>query len=591
MNNMNRCQAEILLYLNDNPFPGQRMLSHTLGMSLGKVNKELSELINDGLINSDFMLSASAHQILRRPQRAVILAAGRGLRMIPINSEVPKALLEVKGEILIERTIRQLHEVGINEIHVIAGFLKEQFEYLIDEYGVDLIINGSYSESNTLHSLSLASKYLDDCYVIPSDIWCACNPFRRNELLSWYMVTDHMETRSDVRLGRMDDLIRVGKGEEGNAMTGIAYLTGAVSRDVVNCLMEYDRKAEFRDSFWEEVLYRGNRMCVSGRKISREAVFEINTYDDLRELDSSSRMLRSDAIDVISRVLNIPSTDITDIEILKKGMTNRSFLFNARGRKYIMRIPGEGTDKLIDRYGEAEAYSAISGKGLCDDPVYIDPATGYKITEYLEGVRPADPFLPDDVTLCMNRLRAFHEMKLTVSKTFDIFAMIDFYESLWEMRPSVYRDYEKTKAGVLSLRPYIDSHEGEKWLTHIDAVPDNFLFADKDGKQELQLTDWEYAAMQDPHVDIAMFCIYSLYDRKHIDGAIDMYFMGSCDDATRIKIYCYVAACGLLWSNWCEYKHFMGVEFGEYSIAQYRYAKEYCRLALTEMEKKGYESR
>ena len=106
------------------------MLSHTLGMSLGKVNKELSELINDGLINSDFMLSASAHQILRRPQRAVILAAGRGLRMIPINSEVPKALLEVKGEILIERTIRQLHEVGINEIHVIAGFLKEQFEYL-----------------------------------------------------------------------------------------------------------------------------------------------------------------------------------------------------------------------------------------------------------------------------------------------------------------------------------------------------------------------------------------------------------------------------------------------------------------------------
>ena len=187
----------------------------------------------------------------------------------------------------------------------------------------------------------------------------------------------------------------------------------------------------------------------------------------------------------------------------------------------------------------------------------------------------------------MNRLRAFHEMKLTVSKTFDIFAMIDFYESLWEMRPSVYRDYEKTKAGVLSLRPYIDSHEGEKWLTHIDAVPDNFLFADKDGKQELQLTDWEYAAMQDPHVDIAMFCIYAMYDREGVDRLIDLYFEGNCPRQTRIKIYCYIAACGLLWSNWCEYKRSLGVEFGEYSLRQYRYAKEYYRIVLEELSHEG----
>ena len=29
--------------------------------------------------------------------------------------------------------------------------------------------------------------------------------------------------------------------------------------------------------------------------------------------------------------------------------------------------------------------------------------------------------------------------------------------------------------------------------------------------------------MQDPHVDIAMFCIYALYDRKQVDKVIDMY--------------------------------------------------------------------
>ena len=51
------------------------------------------------------------------------------------------------------------------------------------------------------------------------------------------------------------------------------------------------------------------------------------------------------------------------------------------------------------------------------------------------------------------------------------------------------------------------------------------------------------------------------------------------------KIYCYIAACGLLWSNWCEYKRNLGVEFGEYSLRQYRYAKDYYRIVQDELKK------
>ena len=76
----------------------------------------------------------------------------------------------------------------------------------------------------------------------------------------------------------------------------------------------------------------------------------------------------------------------------------------------------------------------------------------------------------------MKRLRRFHEMKLQVEHTFDIFGQIEFYETLWNGTPSDYRDYQKTKAHVLELRPYIEQWSGEKVLTHIDAVPDNFLF-------------------------------------------------------------------------------------------------------------------
>ena len=165
----------------------------------------------------------------------------------------------------------------------------------------------------------------------------------------------------------------------------------------------------------------------------------------------------------------------------------------------------------------------------------------------------------------------------------------EFYETLWDGTPSIYKDYERTKANVLSLKSYIDAHAGEKVLTHIDAVPDNFLFAEKDGEEVIRLIDWEYAGMQDPHVDVAMFCIYSLYNKRQVDHLIAAYFTEGCDDATRIKIYCYIAACGLLWSNWCEYKRNLGVEFGEYSLRQYRYAKDYYRIVQDELKKRQEE--
>ena len=172
-----------------------------------------------------------------------------------------------------------------------------------------------------------------------------------------------------------------------------------------------------------------------------------------------------------------------------------------------------------------------------------------------------------------------------------MFERIEFYDSLWEGVPSAYKDYEKTKADVFALRTYIDTHAGEKILTHMDAVPDNFLFVGSAGREEIRLIDWEYAAMQDPHVDIAMFCIYSLYNKWQADRLISAYFEEKCDDRTRIKIYCYIAACGLLWSNWCEYKRTLGVEFGEYSLRQYRYAKDYYRIVQEELKKMKGEER
>lgn len=506
------------------------------------------------------------------------------MRMVPINTEVPKGLLEVNKEPLIERQIRQLHEAGIREIYVVVGFMKERYEYLIDEFGVELVVNAEYMTKNNLHSVYLVRNHLKNAYIIPCDIWCDQNPFDAYESYSWYMVSDLVENESSVRVNRKMELVTVQEGNGGNAMIGICYLTGEEAATAAENIEKLSRDFRYDGAFWEEALYRKDKMIVAAKVVHSSDVVEINTYEQLRELDSHSNQLKTDAIQVICQALDVGQDEITDITVLKKGMTNRSFLFSSKGKKYIMRIPGEGTEQLIDRKKEAAVYRTIDGKKICDDIAYINPENGYKITEFLEGARVCDPENPDDVAKCMKRLRRFHEMKLQVEHTFDIFGQIEFYETLWNGTPSDYRDYQKTKAHVLELRPYIEQWSGEKVLTHIDAVPDNFLFTQKNGEEEIRLIDWEYAGMQDPHVDIAMFAIYAMYGREQVDALIDVYFPEGCKREIRIKIYCYIAACGLLWSNWCEYKKSLGVEFGEYSLRQYRYAKEYYKIVQEELE-------
>ena len=79
-------------------------------------------------------------------------------------------------------------------------------------------------------------------------------------------------------------------------------------------------------------------MIIQARVVHAADVVEINTYEQLRELDEESNHLKSDAISIVSSSLRVNKNEIVDIEVLKKGMTNRSFLFSCRGKRYIMRI-------------------------------------------------------------------------------------------------------------------------------------------------------------------------------------------------------------------------------------------------------------
>lgn len=573
---MNKRDKDILLILSTHTYIGQRNLATVCGCSLGAVNASISNLLKEGYLDHSMHLTAKSRKLLlsSAPKRAVLLAAGLGLWIPPHNTRKPTALLEVHGEPLIERLISQLHEAGITEIYIIVGFAKEQFEYLIDRYGVELIVNPAYAKKNNLHSLALAKEHLENCYVVPCDMWCRTNPFQKHELYSWYMVSEEGDPESTVRVNRKQELVLVSPSACGNTMIGISYLlndTAGIIRAKMESMLP-DRR--YKGSFWEETLMEGDRMLIRPRLVSSDFVTEINSLTQLRELETHTAVFQDSVRQTVSRILQVPEQEITDISVLKMGTTNCSVLFCCKNKQYILRMPCRETARVVSYQQEAEVYHTISGLHISEEVTHFDPDSGIKISEYIPHARHCDPQNPRDVKKCMQKLRQLHSARLTVPHRFDLFDAINHYESLWNGTASAYSDYRETKENILSLRAYIDAQEKDWCLTHIDAVAENFLISG----EEIRLIDWEYAAMQDPHVDIAMFCLHALYNRKQVDEAIHAYFPESCTSSVKLKIYCYIAAGGLLWSNWCEYKMKHGTEFGAYSLKQYRYAKDYFRI-------------
>ena len=560
----------------------QRELAEQLSVSLGKVNQIISKLKQEKFIDENNNITLKTRNYFKKhhPQNAVILAAGYGMRMVPINTEEPKGLLEVKGETLIERLIKQLHEVGVQDIKVVVGFMKEHYEFLIDKYNVKLVVNSHYKDWNNIYSLFLVKDDISDTYVLPCDVWFEKNPFSTVEDESWYLFGEELVPGSNWQV-KNNEKVRF-NSSKGNKMIGLAYLNEMQGKNISKLLEKSIEEKQYT-SFWEDVLENKKNFLLKGKLISDNSHAEINSYEQLLELDSGSTHLKNDAIEIIENILKVNKKNIHNIHTLKKGMTNRSFIFTVNNKRYIMRIPGEGTDKLIDRREEYDVYQRVKKEPYTETILYLNPDNGYKISEFLENTRNSDSNNVQDVKESMNVLRKFHSQNYQVDHTFDIWKQIDFYESL-RKTASAYRDYEEIKDRVLKLKPFIDDNVTKWSLCHIDANYDNFLI---DQNNNVFLIDWEYAGMQDPDLDIAMYAIYAGYTKEKIDQLINIYYENKVSENIRYKIYAYVAVGGLLWSNWCEYKQSLGLDFGEYSLAQYRYAKEYSKLVLNYLEKKN----
>ena len=105
--------------------------------------------------------------------QALILAAGRGVRMGPRGQAIPKGFIEVGGSTLIARSLRLLARSGINEATIVTGHLAERYGQLSQVPGitVNLVHNPHYAEKGSFESLRTALSAMQGAFLLlESDI-------------------------------------------------------------------------------------------------------------------------------------------------------------------------------------------------------------------------------------------------------------------------------------------------------------------------------------------------------------------------------------------------------------------------------------
>ena len=581
----------------------QRELAQAMEVSLGSINRMIKECTEQDLItvlpDGHYQLTLRGKEFLEqyRVDGSVIIAAGFGSRFVPLTFETPKGLLEVFGERMIERQIRQLHQAGITDITIVVGYLKEKFEYLIDKYNVKLLYNREYASKNTLATIYHARKLFEgrNMYLLASDNWMRENMYHAYECCSWYSSVFQEGDTSEwcLSYNKKGKILHVEiGGHDSWVMYGPAFFRKEWSDRFLPVLEAYYSIPGTEAFHWENVyleLVNGTaqkRLLEAGIThlkdfpdlyINRQAsdqVYEFENLEELRMFDAKyQNHSDNEAMELVARTFQVPESEIQNIKCLKAGMTNKSFLFSVSGKRYICRIPGPGTQLLINRRQEAAVYEAVKCLGITEKVIYFNGDNGYKISEYYEGTRNSDAANWSDVGQCMRLLKQVHQAGLSVEHRFDIRERIEFYENLCQTHGGIpFEDYGLIKGRMTELMDVLDSMARPVALAHVDSVADNFLFL-ADGS--LRLIDWEYAGMCDPLIDVAMCAIYSYYNEEQTDRLIELYLERKPEKDELTAVYSYVALGGFLWSLWAVYKSHIGEEFGEYTLIMYRYAKRY----------------
>ena len=110
--------------------------------------------------------------------KVIILSSGKGTRMMPLTKDIPKPMLEINGEYLLENKINLCKKSGLNEITINVAYKKNVIINYIKTLDIDIhLVDEGDEPLGTAEGIRNIIKSFDDeqFIVINSDIWTDYN--------------------------------------------------------------------------------------------------------------------------------------------------------------------------------------------------------------------------------------------------------------------------------------------------------------------------------------------------------------------------------------------------------------------------------
>lgn len=287
-------QFDILVCAESSATPEtQRAIAEKTSMSLGNVNKLLSELTEIGYIENGMITDAGRNALEPyRVKRAIIFAAGFGSRLVPITLNTPKPLVRVKGQRIIDSLLDAITAAQIEEIYLIRGYLSEQFDQLLYKYpNIKFIENPAYNEANNISSAMCARYLFQNAYVCEADLLL----YNRNLITKYQYQSNFLgvpvEVTDDWCFRTKNNVITkftIG-GRNCHHVYGISYWNSEDGAKLAGHIESVYNSPGGKERYWDQVPLENylSEYKVVVRECSFDDIAEIDTYRELKKIDSS----------------------------------------------------------------------------------------------------------------------------------------------------------------------------------------------------------------------------------------------------------------------------------------------------------------
>ena len=234
------------------------------------------------------------------------------------------------------------------------------------------------------------------------------------------------------------------------------------------------------------------------------------------------------------------------------GMMNKSYLVKDKNdKRYILYIPTEQANEMVDRKLEKEHQRIVYELGITSKNVYFDTETGIKMNEYIEGTS-IDKVSDFDYEKIAKLFKKLHNSILLSRVDYAPFTrFIETYEkealSFNHEVPSLYKDLRDFLFGK---RDYLESQR--LVLSHNDAQRSNIVKGE-DG--EYKFIDFEFMGNNDEIYDIAAFGNGTVSEGRKL---LEFYFDSNPNQEQIKRFYLWRIYISLQWYNVAITKHYRG---------------------------------